>query len=143
MIIAQAERSTLLKLDEQEIFANLALNDSGTMAALGASSQTNKGFLTRAELQGQVQAAGLGWNELVASGKALFATLWNTARTIVCGAYDELTRNGGIGEVLDHVAKALVAAFNWSAFVAYLVVRAAIKGGLDNLCGMSAMPATD
>ena len=143
MIITQADRSTLLKLDEDELFANLVRNDHNTMAALGASGQANQGFLTRADLQGQMQAAGLGWNELVASGKALFRALWDSARTIVCGAYGELTQNGGIGEVLDHVAKALVAALNWTAFVAYLVVRAAVKGGLDNLCGLSTMPVRD
>tara|TARA_B100000678_G_scaffold128055_1_gene107241 strand:+ start:1707 stop:2138 length:432 start_codon:yes stop_codon:yes gene_type:complete len=143
MIITQAERSTLLDLDEDELFANLARNDPNTMAALGAAGQAHQGFLTRAELQGEVQAAGFGWNELVSSGKALFRALWDAARNIVCGAYGELTSNGGIGEVLDQVAKAIVAALNWSAFVAYLVVRAAVKGGLDNLCGLSNMPVRD
>lgn len=140
MSIAQSDRSTLLALDQEELFANLARNDQTTMVALGASSQVAQGFLTRAELQGTMQAAGLAWNDLVAAGKALFRKLWEAARDIVCGAYGELTGNGGIGPVLDWVAEQIVARLNWQAHVAYLVVRAAVKSGLDNLCRMSAMP---
>ena len=133
------ERSKLESLGEDELFANLAQSRPEIAAQLGVAAHPQGAFLDREEILGQMHAAGL-WDDIVARGKAVFNQVWNEAQGAVCAVYAELAQSGSLGELLDEAAKAVATLLGLPGRVAYLVARAAIKAGLDRLCGMKAMP---
>ncbi|MCK0127049.1 hypothetical protein [Erythrobacter sp. F6033] len=135
---SDSEIGILRSLNDDEILANIGLEDSGVTAtkALGVAG---KNFLR----QGDFSTAGISetFDDLVARGRAFFAKLWGQARNVVCALYDQLNSNNPDREWLKLVAEELVKLLGIGGRLALLVVQAAIGRGLQNLCQMKIQPA--
>ena len=137
--ISASDRAKLLSFSEDELMANIALHDASAAAQFGIAGVANGGFATKAEMMGEMHAAGL-WSDVVAKGKAIFRQLWNEAKNLVCGTYDQLAKSGDLEKVLTLLAGLLVTQLGWPNPLALLVVKAAMKHGLEQMCSVSAMP---
>ena len=77
--ISASDRAKLLSFSEDELMANIALHDASAAAQFGIAGVANGVFATKAEMMGEMHAAGL-WGDVVAKGKAIFRKLWNEAK---------------------------------------------------------------
>lgn len=77
-------------------------------------------------------AKSMDWPDWRALGDAFFSKVWPKIKGVICGAYEEYTEDNK--EWIEQAATALLAIINVGSAIAILLVKIAIKKGLDAIC---------
>jgi hypothetical protein len=79
-------------------------------------------------------AKAMAWPDWRALGETFFQKVWPQIKGVVCDAYKEY---GGEDKAwIEQVATAILALINVGSAIAVLIVKIAIKKGLDAICGV-------
>jgi len=118
------EFGELQDLELNELYANLGVAGAGAMPSITKSFKDMKEF--------RLEGPGDWLAKLIQKGKEYFQQLWPQVKGRVCQLYSEGDEQAK--EWIEKAATAILAVFSISAAIAILVVKIAIKMGLDMLC---------
>ncbi|MFN3669910.1 MAG: hypothetical protein ACK4VY_11410 [Brevundimonas sp.] len=107
---------------EEDLLAQLGLAVGGTDYDPAGGMSTLK------------KAKNMAWPDWRALGEAFFSNVWPQIKDVLCTAYKEYSE--GDKEWIERVAEALLGLINIGSAIAILLVKIAIKKGLDALCAV-------
>ena len=121
----------MVTLTDQEFaaFAGEAENDLLAqlgLAVAGTDHDPQGGFKTLNK------AKTMAWLDWRALGEAFFEKVWPQIKSTLCEAYAEYTETDK--DWIEQAATALLALINVGSAIAVLIVKIAIKKGLDAIC---------
>ncbi|WP_291836531.1 hypothetical protein [Brevundimonas sp.] len=118
--LTQEDFATLQSTSEEDLLGQLGL------AVMGSEGES-------ASLK-SLQAASLdfSWPNFIQAGMNYFNRIWPTVKSVVCEAYEAYSEDNKAW--IEQAATALLALINVGSAIAILIVKIAIKKGLDTLC---------
>ncbi|WP_143276048.1 hypothetical protein [Brevundimonas diminuta] len=124
IVIANTHLADLESASLDDLFGELG------MASFGADADVSSALGNLSGAKAIVLKGG--WMSFVERGIAFFRSIWPTVKPIVCAAYAEYTESDG--DWIGRIAGAILGVINVTAAVAVLILKIAIKQGLDTLC---------
>lgn len=131
--VTTADLETLDALDLDELYTDLALAEIGTEPNIGAALENLASVRALMTAEATADANPIRW--LINKGKAIFNRYWPAVRTTVCNLY-----NDADGDWITTAATAIAAFLGIAAAVAVLIIKIAIKLGMEMLCAADASP---
>lgn len=122
--ISQEDFDALEGATEQDLLGQLGLAVTGSDGADQGSSL--KGLRTA--------SAALAWPNFIQIGINFFNHIWPSVKDIVCQGYEAYTADDK--EWIERAATAVLGLVNVGSAIAILIVKIAIKKGLDALCAV-------
>jgi hypothetical protein len=121
--ITQEDFSAFAGETEDDLLAQLGIAVAGTELA----PQGGLGSLKNAK--------SMAWPDWRALGEVFFSRVWPQIKGVLCQAYEAYTADNK--DWIEQAATALLALMNVGSAIAVLLVKIALKKGLDSLCGLN------
>lgn len=128
-----AAMAALDELDLDDLYADLALAEAGTEPDIGMAIESITSIRKMMAADSAVAAISLGG--LIRRGKRIFNRYWPIVRDAVCKLWNE---HGP--DWLDKAADVISAILRLPKVVIALILKIAVKLGMDAICGDAAEP---
>ena len=120
-------------LDLDDLYAELAIAEAGTEPDLGLALDSIAEV--RSLMSADNVAAGASLGGLIRKGKRIFNRYWPAIKDAVCKVWDEHGEEG-----IDKAAEIISSLLRLPKAVIKLILKIAVKKGMDALCDTDASP---
>ncbi|HEX8232714.1 MAG TPA: hypothetical protein VF559_05125 [Caulobacteraceae bacterium] len=124
----------LNELSLDDLYANLALSETGTANSLGFALEDLSSIRSVMSAEDSASTTNSSRSWFVDKGRALFKKLWPAVKGLVCRLYKEDSEKGPLKDWVSVAATAIAGMLSLTAAAAVFIIKIAIELGLDSLC---------